>query len=147
MSDVMLFQGPDGGDVNVTAGVLALDDTPFTAVYLSLFGGNVEDNGTTSTESKQWWANVAEEVADRRYRSQTQAALIGLPAIPANTVRLEQAAASDLEWMQTEGVASEVAISVTMPARNTARVFIKITGADGSVYPFEFTKPWGQARN
>lgn len=144
--DVMLFQGPDGGDVEVTNGVLTLDETPFTAVYLSLFGGNVEDDGTTGKTPKQWWANVAETVPERRYRGQTQALLIGLPAITANAKRIEEAISADLAWM-VGGLAKSVASTVTIPARNTARMVITVIGQDGVKQVYDFTKPWGRRTN
>lgn len=145
MTDVQLFQGPDGGDVEVTNGVLTLDETPFTAVYLSLFGGNVEDDGTTAKRPKEWWANAAERVAERRYRSQTQAMLIGLPAIPANAKRVEEAISADLAWMLAD-IAKSIAPTVTIPARNTAKLHIEITGKDDVVRMFDFTRPWSGSK-
>jgi phage gp46-like protein len=146
MTDIQLFQGPDGGDVEVTNGVLTLDGSPSTAVYLSLFGGNVEDDGTTSKEAEQWWANRIEAEPTRRYRSQTQALLVGLPAIPANTKRIEEANLADLAWL-TENLAKSVTSSVTIPARNTARIVITVIGHDGVKQVYDFTKPWGRRTN
>ncbi len=140
----MLFQTPDGGEVQVTNGVVALDDSPFTAVYISLFGGNIDDSGDTSTDSEQWWGNYSESDPVLHLRSRTQAILIGLPAIPANLVRVEEAVSSDLEWMKAD-IAESIDVAASLPARNTVRIQILITGRDGVEQNFDFTRPWGIA--
>jgi phage gp46-like protein len=142
MSDVQLFQSQNGGEINVTNGVVTLDETPFTAVYLSLFGGNIDDNGTTATRSKQYWANFDESDITRHMRSRTQAALIGLPAITANVQRVEEAALQDLDWLKRD-LADDIKVTGSIPARNTVRLLVQITGRNGTKYPFDFTKPWG----
>ena len=57
MTDLLLYASLDGGEIEVTNGVLTTDEGPFQAMYLSLFGGNFEDSGDTSTDSEQWWGN------------------------------------------------------------------------------------------
>lgn len=144
MSDVLLTQSLDGGEITVTGGIVTLDDSPSTAVYISLFGGNIDDSGDTSTNSEQWWGNYSESDPVLHLRSRTQAILIGLPAIPANLVRVEEAVSSDLEWMKAD-IAESIDVSASLPARNTVRIQIAIQSRDGVEQNFDFTKPWGIA--
>lgn len=144
MADLLIVQDSGEFDLEILNGVAALDESPFEAVVLSLWGGNLDDNGTEATRSKMYWANFAEPDESAHLRSRTQALLLGLPAISANIPRIEEAATADLEWMQTVGVASASEVSVSMPHRNTVKLVISITGADGTQWPFEFARPWGQ---
>lgn len=144
MADLLVAQDSGEFDLEVLNGVAALDESPFEAVVLSLWGGNLDDNGTEATRSKMYWANFAEPDENAHLRSRTQALLLGLPAISANISRIEEAAKADLEWMQAVGVASAIEISASMPHRNTVKLAISITGADGTQWPFEFARPWGQ---
>jgi phage gp46-like protein len=143
MTDVMLYQGTDGGDVDVTSGILALDTTPFTAVYLSLFGSNVEDDGTPARKAQQWWGNLVEQDTERHYRSRTQAVLTGLPAITANLKLVEDAVLADLAWLKRE-YAKTVEAAASLPARQRIRIVVRIVGRDGTEQTFDLTKPWGK---
>jgi len=135
--DVQLFQTNEGGDVQVVSGDLLLTDGIESAAYLSLFGGDEDDDGTDATEPKQWWGNCDEPVAERAYRSELQAALKTVPLIAANLLRFEEAASRDLAWFTSTGVATFVAVRATMPSLGA----VMITGAievDGARYPFKF---------
>lgn len=142
MTDVLIYQGPDGGEVQFENNLIGMDNTPFTAIYLSLFGGNIDDNGTTATAKKQWWGNVDESDLTRHMRSRTQALLIGLPAISSNLQRIEEAAAQDLDWFKQD-LANEVNVNASIPARNTVRIVVNITGRNGTPWSFDFTQKWG----
>lgn len=141
MSDVLLYQTDDGGEIDVIGGRVVLDDSPATGAYLSLFGGNLEDDGSTATEPKQWWGNLLEQDRARRYRSETQALLRALPAIPANLRRIEDAAARDLAWMTEElGAVIEAAASIPGPNRIVLAITIAI---DATTTELKFVQPWG----
>lgn len=142
MSDVMLYSGPDGGEIDFTNGLVTMDDSPANSVFLSIFGGNFEDGGGTSTESQMYWANFDEPDLSRHLRSRTQAILIGLPSISSNLIRVEEAAKQDLAWM-LQDLADSITVSCSMPARNTVRILIEVQGRNGTKYPFDFTRPWG----
>lgn len=142
MSDVMLYQGPNGGDLVFENGLVSMDESPFTAIYMSLFGGNLEDNGTTATESEQWWANFDEPDLTRHLRSRTQAILIGLPAISSNLIRVEEAAQQDLEWLKQD-LADDIHVTASIPARNTVKIVVEVKGRSGTAYNFTFDRNWG----
>lgn len=128
MTDVLLRQSNDGGEITVEGGLLLLSEGLETAAYLSLFGGNEDDPGDAAIEL-QWWGNLLETDAARTYRSETQHLLHALPAIPANLRRIEQAAARDLQWMLDTGTALSVTAEATIPALNKVRLNLTLTTA------------------
>lgn len=142
MTDVLLFQGADGGEIEVEASGIVTDDGLGTAVFLSLFGGNEEDDGTTATAPLQWWGNVLEdEGSARRYRSQTLAVLVGLPLTSSNLLRLQTAAENDTAWLVSEGLASERAISVRVTAPKRVAITVAVV-VSGERYTFTYTREW-----
>lgn len=130
MTDVLLRQTNDGGDITIEGGQLLMSEGLETSAYLSLFGGNEDDPAGTDT-SRQWWGNLLEVEPERHYRSETQFLLHALPAIPFNLRRIEQAAARDLEWMLDTAAAQSVATEATIPAVNRVRVRLVIVTSTG----------------
>lgn len=126
MSDVLLRQTNDGGEIAVENGLVLLSDGLETSVYLSLFGGNQDDGADVASERLQWWGNVDEPLVERRYRSETQHVLRALPAVPRNLRRIEQAASRDLAWMVEQGIAQSVEVAATIPTLNRVRVEVSI---------------------
>lgn len=101
MTDVKLFQTPDDGDINIENGVVELTRTKETAVYLSLFGGNPEDDGSEGNR-QQWWGNDSVVDPDATMTSRTQNLLNGIPATSGNLKRIVDAVRADLEWLGDE---------------------------------------------
>ena len=82
--DLLLYDTPDGGDIRITEGFIASDRTFGTAVYLSLFGGNKEDNGRVRNR-RTWWGNTLRGVNEnQRLVSRLQAVIFGLPMTTMN---------------------------------------------------------------
>lgn len=126
MSDALLRQTNDGGEITVESGLVLMSDGLETAAYLSLFGGNVDDAGDTAGKREQWWGNLDETEATRTYRSETQYLLKAIPTVPSNLRRFEQAAARDLAWMLTAAVAKSVTVAASIPALNRVRLDVEI---------------------
>lgn len=122
--DVLLYQGNDDGEIDVVNGVVTMSGGLETAAYLSLFGGNEQDDGR-SDSPLQYWGNYG-ETPDRQYRSETQYLLRSIPAIPANLRRLEDAATRDLGWFVSSGAATSVSASATMPGPGRIRLVVSI---------------------
>lgn len=138
--DVSLFQTNDGGNILVEEGLVAMSGGLETAAYLSLFGGNEEDDSSANTPFS-WWGNIDEEESARQYRSETQNLLHGLPAVSGNLRRIEDAARNDLAWMLEIPIASSVEVEATIPALNTVQIQIDIE-ANGVQTSFKFTENW-----
>lgn len=138
MLDVRMRHADDGGEVTIEAGTILLEDGLWTAVYLSLFGGEERDRGTAATESLQWWGNRGESNPARRYRSETHALLSSAPITTATARAIVEAAKRDLAWLMPE-FASSVTPSVTLPAKNRIVLRIDIV-VDGRTTSFTFTE-------
>ncbi len=141
MTDVLMFNAPDGGEILVENGVVALSDGLETAAYLALFGGNSDDSGDAAESPLQWWGNHDELNPARKYRSRFQYLMFRLPPITSNLLRLEEAALADLQ-PTFEGVATNISVRCSMPAINRIAVTINFE-IDGAVNTFTFTEDWG----
>lgn len=139
MSDVLLYQTNDNGEINVTNGVVEMSAGLRTAVYLSLFGGNEDDPGGSDT-SKSWWGNIGET---ETYRSETQYLLNSIPATPNNLRRVEQAALRDLAWM-TPDVANNIQVEARLTGLNKIEIRAIIT-AEGREEEFIYSENWKAA--
>jgi len=136
MSDVKLFQADDDGNISVTGGVIAIGGGLETAVYISLFGGNADDDGRDANLFT-WWGNVGEVDPAKRYVSETQHLIESLPTTSGNLILIEDAAKRDLAWMVPNAVAT-VDVAASIPGRNLIKLVITINGTDNSV----FTQNW-----
>jgi len=138
--DVLLFQTDDGGEINIANGLLEMSGGLETAAYVSLFGGNENDDGL-SENGLNWWANFSETDPAFAYRSETQFLLKSLPATTANLRRIEDAAKRDLAWFIEKKVASSVVVSASIPGLNRVTITVDIE-AQGEESSFEFAENW-----
>tara|TARA_R110000772_G_scaffold268728_1_gene398249 strand:+ start:17293 stop:17739 length:447 start_codon:yes stop_codon:yes gene_type:complete len=138
--DVKLFQTDNEGEINVRGGLVQMGGGLETAAYLSLFGGNEDDDGLAEN-NKTWWGNLDEIDQARQYRSETQNLLRAIPATSGNLRRIEDAAARDLAWFVSERVASSVSVSASIPGVNRIKLTVDIE-ADGDESRFEFVENW-----
>lgn len=140
MADVLLFQTPDNGDMEIEGGLVTLTPGLDTAAYLSLFGGNWKDDGSQNNR-QTWWGNLNEAEPSKRYRSETQFLLGTIPAIPRNLRRIEDAATRDLQWLLDEPVASSLTVSASLIGLNRVKIEIVIR-AEGDESQFSYTENW-----
>lgn len=138
--DVKLFQTNNEGDVSVVAGIIEMSGGLETAAYLSLFGGNEDDDGRADN-SANWWGNLDEIDTARQYRSELQHLIESLPLITGNLRRIEAAAIRDLAWFLETKVANKVEVVATIPALNTVKLDVAIE-AVGEESRFEFVENW-----
>jgi phage gp46-like protein len=124
--DVRLYQTNDGGEIDVVAGQVVMDDELTTAVYLSLFGGNDDDGGADGDKPREWWGNKLAADEAEKLRSETQSLLAKIPVTSGNLRRFQDAAQRDLAWMVTAAVATAVAVRVVITAVNRLRFDIAI---------------------
>ena len=139
--DVVLYQSDNDGDINIVGGITEMTAGFDTMIYLTLYGGNVEDPGRDD-KSKQWWGNWTEPDPARHYRGEYQNLIQGLPASSANLVLVEGAAKRDIEraFVDTK-IADSVTVSASIPKRNQIKLTIAIT-AEGKRSDYEFTENW-----
>jgi phage gp46-like protein len=143
--DVLLFQTNDDGDITVVNGVVDMTGGFETAAYLSLFGGNDDDDGRPEN-SEKWWGNLSEIDPAFQYTSRTQNILKAIPSTSANLKRIEDAVKEDLQWFLDKGIASLIEVAVSIPALNRVRIDINIS-AEGEESSFSFTLNWKAMAN
>lgn len=134
--DVLLYQSNDNGEIIAEGGLIQMSSGLETSAYLSLFGGQEQDDGRPDNPLS-WWGNLG-ETPERQYRSETQYLLRSIASVPANLRRIEDAVRRDLGWMLSTGVASEVTVEASMPALNTVRIAVNINGDT----TLEFVENW-----
>lgn len=134
--DVHIFDTYDGGEITAD---LEIRDGLESSAYLSLFGGNIEDDGLEKSP-RNWWGNIGENDMARVTRSTTAHLLAILPPTPSNLRRIEDAAKQDLAWMVSKNVAEGIQASASMPGRNQVHLKVNIDGLD----PLEFQIGWGR---
>lgn len=138
MTDVRLYQSSDGGEIDFDENgnpVLAVGLE--TAAYLSLFGGNLLDSGIEADDPFQWWGNYDETQQDRRYRSETQALVQGLPNVPGNLLRIQDAMSRDLQWFVSSSLATDLQVGASVPGHNRLDLTVDLT-IDGETFEFTF---------
>jgi phage gp46-like protein len=138
--DVKLFQTNDDGDISIVDGITEMSGGLETAAYLSLFGGNEDDDGRPDNPHN-YWGNIDEIDPAMEYHSETQHLLQSIPATTENLLRLEDAAKRDLNWFLENNIASSVTVAVNIPALNRVKFVIKIE-ANGIESSFEFVENW-----
>lgn len=113
MTDIYLYQGENGAEIEVVDGVLQTTNGLESLVTLILTGGNDSDDGSPATAHLQWWGNDGEDPA-KQYRSEFQALLNGAPLNSGRLDVLRTAAQNDLN----KGlVATKISKSVEVLAR------------------------------
>lgn len=138
--DVSLFQTDDNGNITVEGGIIRMSNGLETSVYLSLFGGNTDDDGRADNKDN-WWANLDEVDTARQYRSETQHLLQSLPTTSENLLRIEDAVNRDLAWLIKIKVASSVKVVSSIPGLNKIKLKVDIE-AIGEESSFEFVENW-----
>ena len=138
--DIVLSQTDDDGEIEVVDGLVTMSGGLSTSVYLSLFGGNEDDDGAQNS-SLNWWGNIDENQLEKQYRSEAQHILQGTPATSGNLRRVEDAAVRDLNWMLSSKVASKIAVAASIPGLNRIKLVIDIE-AIGEESRFEFVENW-----
>lgn len=138
--DVLLYQTDDDGEINVVNGIIEMSGGLETAAYLSLFGGN-EDDDNRNDNAFNWWGNLDEIDRTNQYRSETQNLLQSIPATTGNLNRITDAANRDLSWFIDKKIVSSISVIVSMPGVNKIRIVVDIE-ADGVESRFEFVENW-----
>ncbi len=134
--DVRLVHTADGGEITAVRGVVDMSGGLPEAVYLSLFGGNSDDDGRPGN-GLSWWGNLVDDDTKTHYRSRTQHLLQALPATTGNLARVNDAVKLDLSWLDNTPV-----VRVSMPGRNQVKIEVDIDVNDSAEY-LTFTSNWG----
>ncbi len=127
--DAHFYQSDDGGEIECVNGVITTSQGLESAVTLSLFGGNDDDDGTDRTEALQWWGNFIEEEQEARIlRSRFQAMCITTPLNSATLQLFQEAVEADLAWMISSEVVDSITVttSITAPKRLAVEIVLSV---------------------
>lgn len=137
--DVRMWHVDDRGEIEEKDGFITMTGSFETMIYLTLFGGNEDDNNSEATELKQWWGNEGEPV-ERQYRSRFQFECSrGIPMTSARITTLIEAADNDLkDGFVTTGYGDSVTVEeVEIISPKHLRVAGFITLNDGATVAFD----------
>lgn len=139
--DVLFTDSPDGGQIAIEDGLVKCDRSFSTAVYLSLFGGNKEDDGKVEN-TKGWWGNYTEgALPEERLTSRFQT-FATKPLSSANIRLAERAAVADLSWLKDDGIADEVDASGIIDAVHHAVFTITVKKGGETVLKTKYGIQW-----
>lgn len=140
--DLLLFTTVDGGEFDIEGGEPRMEVFLYTAVYLSLFGGNKNDP-VGDDDKYSWWGNRDETDPVYQYRSRTQNIMDSLPATSANIRRIEEAAFADLAWIKEGRICDELNLGAQLTGQNPKRLeMLVIVTANGEQHTFQFVENW-----
>lgn len=105
MSDLKLIETYDGGDLVQNGADLKVIDGFQNMIYLALFGGNLKQSTKEFDEDEErfdYWGNelLMLNSPEIQYNSQTERTLNEVSINSQGRLLIEQAAKSDLEFMQ-----------------------------------------------
>lgn len=143
--DIVLYQTPNGGDICIDNGIIAMDGGLSTCVYLSLFGGNEDDNGLANN-SATWWGNIDVDHAAQKYISLTQHILKSLPATSFNLIKLNDAVEADLDWLLSEKIMTSIIVAVSIPKMNEVHISIEMANIQGVTQNLQYTQNWEHSK-
>jgi phage gp46-like protein len=126
--DVHLFNNENGGDINITNGIMELDSGLSTSVYISLFS------------SKNWWGNLINN-DDQQLKSDLNTIL---SRKLNNQTRLDAIvfAKRALDWMIEQNIAKTIDVEGTIPRVETLLLEIIITQPDEEQINLKYEINW-----
>ncbi len=139
--DILLFQTGDGGNITIERNSdVKLTGGFETDFFLSLFGGNEDDDGSPNSK-KSWWANLLEDDPAFQFRSRTQNLLINLPLVSGNLRKIEDAVKFDLKSYVDLGAITDLAVAVSITGPRRVKIVITAL-ADGQSITITFLANW-----
>jgi phage gp46-like protein len=140
--DVLLKATEDGGEIDITDGLITCDRGFSTAVYLSLFGGNEEDDGKVENDKTYWGNLISGTKANEKDVSRFQNIIKALPMSVKNIKLACDAAALDLAWMKDTDIADEILISSSIGGKNMLNLIVKVNKDGTTLSKSEYSIHW-----
>jgi len=141
MSDILLFQTANGGNITIENNQDVKTTGGFeTDFFMSLFGGNADDNGSLNNP-KNWWGNLLEDDPAYQFRSRTQNLLVSLPLVSGNLRKIEDAVKNDLKTYIDSGAITDLTVTVSIVGVRKAKIAINAF-ADGNAINLTFLSNW-----
>ena len=126
MSDLQLILNDDGGDFVFEDNDLATSSGIVESFTISLFGGNIQDDGLESSKM-QWWGNVLDADPSKKIRSLTQHLINTLDQSRNSLLRIQDAVKSDLAWMIEQGLITSLNVDLAVESSSQINIIIQAT--------------------
>jgi phage gp46-like protein len=140
--ELLLYDTPDGGEVELVDDFFVSDKTFSTAVYISIMGGNKGDNGKVKNKNT-WWGNTLKNVLENeKIISRFQAVIFSMPMTTKNIQEAESAAILDLQWVISDGIGDAVTAEGYAVMRNKFKIVINIFAKGENIYSNAFSLFW-----
>jgi len=107
----------------------------YTAILISLTGGNIEANSSTfrqpsGIDNNDWFGNLFQlKSGYDLYNSNFERLLKTAPLISGNLNEFESAIAEDLDWLIQRKIASSFTAEITILTKETVEIIINIEGS------------------
>ena len=121
--DVKLIITKEGFDIDLKNNFIEMTSGFESAIFLSIFGGNEEDDYSEATKEKQFWGN---RLNGNQYRSRTLKFINGNYANAQNLQLLEQNILLDLNWFIEENIADTLEVDCSIPNFNELKIDIRL---------------------
>ncbi len=145
--DVLLMDTADGGEINIVNGLVMSDKRFSTATFLSLFGGNPEDEGKVDN-SKTWWGNRFQDTSEvEKLSGKFQSVIKTLPMTSKNLRVAEGAARDDLQWFIDEGIADDIVCSLRAVDVKRIEITVVIKKSGELIEKGNWTANWEAVNN
>ena len=132
--DPLIYDSGDGGDILITGGQPTMSSGLENAVYLST---QVEPN---------WWGNDIDPANPGAVGSLNLIPLTRRAKLTPGLLNdIEAAAAADLAWMLSDGVAKAVTPSASMLSASSVGLSVDIEEPDGDVTTVRWKLNWAYA--
>ena len=145
--DVLLLDTNDGADLTIVNRLVQLDTGFYSAVYLSLFGGDKDDTGEV-VNNNTWWGNKLQNISENeKLVSRFQAFINSVPLISKNIRLAEEKALQDLQWMIDDGIADSIEAVITVINRKEINLKIDITKFGEVIEAGNYSLQWGAMKD
>lgn len=121
--DVKLIITKEGFDIDLKNNFIEMTSGFESAIFLSIFGGNEEDDYSEATKEKQFWGN---RLDGNQYRSRTLKFINGSYANAQNLQLLEKNILLDLNWFIEENIADTLEVDCSIPNFNELKIDIRL---------------------
>ena len=132
------------GGIQIIRGKIATDHTLETPIYLSLFGGNIEAQ-TTSTrnpagvENLDWFGNLYQQKQGfPLFNSSFEKILRNTVLISGNIKVFQKAIAEDLDWLVKRKIAKSISSAITITGRNSMTIEITVVKPDNTENKYQY---------
>jgi len=132
--DVLLYQGPDDGDIYVEGGLVEMTQGFDSMLYIVLSGPNENDDGSEGAYNLQWLGNE-DEPEENQIRGKFHQLLQQLPITSGNLGTLQAAAIDDITSAFGDLI-DAVKVTVSAISVNSVYVFNELFFSNGTVETF-----------